>query len=65
MHGHVGRRVAADDGGRDVGAVLERDGDLLRALDDVLVRHDVALVVEEPAAAGRTAAATLTRRDER
>ena len=51
--GEVGRAVAADEVGREALAVPERDGDRGRAVDDVLVRDDVALrVVDEAGALG-------------
>jgi hypothetical protein len=48
-HGEIGRAVLADDGGGQL--VLPREGDLhlLRALDDVEVRDDVARAVDHEA----------------
>jgi hypothetical protein len=42
--GDVGRRIGADDLRRIGPVVLQRDGDLLRVLDDVGIRDDEALL---------------------
>ena len=51
--GEVGRRIGADDLGLDGVAVREADGDLVRTLDDVVVRDDVAGLVDDEAGAER------------
>src|SRR5829696_8031715 len=57
-HGEVGRRVLAEQLGVDGLAVLaEAHAELVRALDDVVVGDDVALVVDDEARARRGAAA--------
>ena len=60
-HGEIGRRVGADDR-RLVGvAVPEPDRHRLRAVDDVVVRDDVAVRVDDEARALRTAARCCRR----
>ena len=51
--GDVGRRIVADDGRGDLVLAGERDLHLLRALDDVVVRDDVAGLVDHEARAER------------
>src|SRR6185436_4798689 len=50
-HGDVGRGVGPDDLRAGLLAVGERDGDRVRAVDDVLVRGDVAVAVDHEAGA--------------
>ena len=49
--GDVGLRVAADDLGRQLAAVVERDRDRLGAVDHVVVGHDVAVGADDDAGA--------------
>ena len=50
-HREIGRRVGADELGLDRVAVREAHRDLVRALDDVVVRDDVAGLVDDEARA--------------
>ena len=59
QHREVGRLVAPDDLRVDDVLVGELDGDLRRALDDVRVREDRAVAVDDEARAGRLAALLL------
>ena len=61
-HGEIRRRIAADDGGVVRRAVGEADGDRLGAVDDVLVRDDVALVVVDESRALRLGGTTTAER---
>ena len=51
--GEIGGRIGADDFGLDRVAVREAHGDLVRAFDDVVVRDDVAGLVDDEARAQR------------
>src|SRR5262249_44191537 len=66
QHGEIGLRIAPEDLGRQLAAVAERHGDLLRVLDDVVVRqHDTVLPDDEAGphgARGLTAAASRPAR---
>src|SRR5690606_27381993 len=46
-------RVAADDAGGELAAVLEDDVDPVGSLDHVVVGHDVAVLADEEAGAAR------------
>ena len=49
---HVDGRIAADDLRPERPAVRERHGDALGGVDDVMVRQDVAVAIDQEAAAG-------------
>ena len=53
--GDVGLRIRADDSGAHAPAVGQLDDDALGAIDDVLVRQDAAVGVDDEAAAGAAA----------
>jgi hypothetical protein len=60
-NGHVGRRVGADDLGRDPATVRQHELDLPTGRDDVRVRDHVAAVVDDEAGAGGLAASSAAR----
>ena len=49
---HVEDGVAADNRGRDLGAISQRDSQLLRTSDNVRVRHDVPELIDDESGTG-------------
>ena len=58
----VGVGIGADDAGAQAAAVRQLDGDALGALDDVVVRQDAAVGVDDEAAAGAAARGSRSNR---
>ncbi len=52
-HGQIGALVGDDNLGIELAAVVQDDGDLLGALDDVPIGHDQAVTIEDDARAER------------
>ncbi len=59
QHGKIGARVGADQLGLELGIVAQDDGDVLGALDHVVVGDHVAVGIDDEARAQRGAAALL------